>query len=313
MRHTYWAAILAACLLLSACAASGSGSSSGAASSAGMSSSAASSSGEASGSAPASSAADSGDLSAEQALALLEETLGEKDAATGNPFSIGPDGTVEVEGAAWYNFRVSWLVDGNHLSYLTNYLVSPQGEIREYLPPELGGAGALTVRETADLYFDLLRADPAALAPYIDPERGLTFTPYTTVTDADRTVSAADFAAFFTDDAVYTWGIWDGIGEDIDLTGGEYWERFVWNSEDDGRTPDAVTEGALTQVGNSIDNLDEAYGDCAYIDYHFAGQTDGAADPAAEDWCGWFSLTLVLRQADGQWYLTGLVHSEATV
>ena len=40
-----------------------------------------------------------------------------------------------LDGVDYYNYRVSWLVNGDHLSYLTNYLVSTDGlVVQEYLP-----------------------------------------------------------------------------------------------------------------------------------------------------------------------------------
>ena len=70
-----------------------------------------------------------------QAVRQLEEQLGTVDAATGNVMSYGYEGTVTIDGVDYYNYRVSWLVDGDHLSYLTNYLVSTDGlVVQEYLP-----------------------------------------------------------------------------------------------------------------------------------------------------------------------------------
>ena len=49
--------------------------------------------------------------------------------------SYGYEGTVTLDGTEYYNYRVSWLVDGDHMSYLTNYLVSTDGRVvQEYLP-----------------------------------------------------------------------------------------------------------------------------------------------------------------------------------
>ena len=74
-------------------------------------------------------------ITQEEALALAENHFGEKDQATGNTFSIGFESMVTVDGVEYYNFRVSWLVNGDHMSYLTNYLVSLDGkERKEYLP-----------------------------------------------------------------------------------------------------------------------------------------------------------------------------------
>ena len=41
--------------------------------------------------------------------------------------SYGYEGPLTLDGVDYYNYRVSWLVDGDHLSYLTNYLVSTDG------------------------------------------------------------------------------------------------------------------------------------------------------------------------------------------
>lgn len=80
-------------------------------------------------------------ITQEEALALVEDHFGEKDEATGNTFSIGFEDMVTLDGVEYYNFRVSWLVNGDHVSYLTNYLVSLDGkEMKEYLPQEQGAA-----------------------------------------------------------------------------------------------------------------------------------------------------------------------------
>ena len=73
-------------------------------------------------------------ITPEEGAAILEEQLGTGDAATGNVMSYGYEGTVTIDGVDYYNYRVSWLVEG-HLSYLTNYLVSTDGlVVQEYLP-----------------------------------------------------------------------------------------------------------------------------------------------------------------------------------
>ena len=74
-------------------------------------------------------------ITPEEGAAILEEQLGTVDAATGNVMSYGYEGTVTIDGVDYYNYRVSWLVDGDHMSYLTNYLVSADGlVVQEYLP-----------------------------------------------------------------------------------------------------------------------------------------------------------------------------------
>lgn len=77
-------------------------------------------------------------ITAEEGAEVLKNLLGTVDEATGNVMSYGYEGTVTLDGVDYYNYRVSWLVDGDHLSYLTNYLVSTDGltvqETPEYPP-----------------------------------------------------------------------------------------------------------------------------------------------------------------------------------
>ncbi|MBU5628090.1 hypothetical protein KQI82_14350 [Oscillibacter sp. MSJ-2] len=255
----------------------------------------------ASGSAPISPGSEAAVLTKEEALARVQEHFGERDETTGNLFSIGFENMVNVDGADCYNFRVSWLVDGDHLSYLTNYIVSLDGSImQEYLPDSPAGgsvsAEPRTAREAADSLFDLLRLNPGELKDFIDPERGLTFTPCLPVSESNRTVTAEEFSTFFSDKELYTWGSLDN--QAVSLTGGDYWTRFVWDEDGDYFTPDTVEEGKLTHGGEQ--DLSDVYPDCAFVDYCFAG-SDGADS---------FSLTLVLRQVENTWYLRGLVHSQ---
>ena len=74
-------------------------------------------------------------ITPEEGVAILEKQRGAVDEATGNVMSYGYEGPLTLDGVDYYNYRVSWLVDGDHLSYLTNYLVSTDGlVVQEYLP-----------------------------------------------------------------------------------------------------------------------------------------------------------------------------------
>lgn len=66
-------------------------------------------------------------ITPEEGAQVLQKLLGEEDEATGNLMSYGYEGPYSLNGTDYYNYRVSWLVDGDHLSYLTNYLVSLDG------------------------------------------------------------------------------------------------------------------------------------------------------------------------------------------
>ena len=252
-------------------------------------------------------------ISQDDGIRLLEQTLGTKDKETGFPLSYGYESTVTIDGTDYYNYRMSWLVDGDHMSYLTNYLVSADGTVIKEYVPETSSADAELESAATALLASMADGDFTALSQWADTD-GVTFTPYSTVNFAsDRRLTPEEIAVIGTDPAVYTWGSYDGSGEAIRMTCREYWDQFVWNANYT-TAPDVTVRGSVQQ-GNSPENADTAYpyaaglqeGSCSYVEYHFPGldhQYDGA------DWC---SLKLVFVRRSGAWKLTGLIHSQMTV
>lgn len=67
-------------------------------------------------------------ITKQEAEKLCQMVLGEKDEETGFVFSFGTSGAVKTKGEQYYCVRVSWLVDGSHLSYLGDFFVSADGK-----------------------------------------------------------------------------------------------------------------------------------------------------------------------------------------
>ncbi len=67
-------------------------------------------------------------ITPEEAEKLCYEVLGEKDEATGFPFSFGATGTYEKDGKQYYVIRASWLVNHSHMSYIGDFFVSVDGK-----------------------------------------------------------------------------------------------------------------------------------------------------------------------------------------
>lgn len=270
---------------------------------------ASSSAGSAAGSSSSSSADSSTQdvITPEDGAALLEQKFGKTDLQTGNTFSFGYEGPITLDGVNYYNYRISWLVDGDHLSYLTNYLVSTDGTVlKEYLPNSPDTVGAELESAADALLLSMRSGDFAAVAAWADPEQGVTFTPYSTVDFShDRTVTAEELEQFPSDTAVYDWGVYDGSGEPIQLTCGEYWDKFVWNV--DYTAAPTVTVDGMAGSGSAIENVTEAYPDASFVEYHF-----DQLDPqyGGLDWC---SLKLVFVSRDGAWKLVGIIHSQWTI
>jgi hypothetical protein len=147
--------------------------------------------------------------------------------------------------------------------------------------------------------------DMATLATFADPGLGLRFSPYAYVQSSDLVFLPDQLPGLLADPTVYTWGIYDGSGESIDLTFAEYYERFVYDQ--DYAHAEQVGYNQRLGSGNSIDNSHEFYHDPFVVEYHFSG-----FDPqyAGMDWR---SLRLVFEQHDETWWLVGIIHDEWTI
>lgn len=152
----------------------------------------------------------------------------------------------------------------------------------------------------------LQQQDWGALAAYIHPDRGVTFTPYSTVDpDSDLNFSADQLRGLAQDPNVYTWGFEDGRGEPIQMTFPQYFERYVYD-RDYIQAPELGVDRIMTG-GNALENLVEIYDGCRFVDFSFP-----SSDPV-NDGLDWSSLKLVFQSEGERWYLVGIVHGEWTI
>ena len=152
----------------------------------------------------------------------------------------------------------------------------------------------------------LLRHDYDTLSKYVHPQRGVTFTPYSTVDpQSDLTFTAAQIQGLSSDKTVYTWGFEDGRGNPIKMTMEQYFARYVYNTD----YPQASLIGVdrIITTGNALENLTEEYPGCRFVDFCIP-----SSDPV-NDGLDWFSLKLVFQLENNSWYLVGVVHGEGTI
>lgn len=145
----------------------------------------------------------------------------------------------------------------------------------------------------------------AALAGTVHPDKGVTFTPYSSVSDSDLCFSPAEVAAFGGDSKVYLWGSYDGSGAPMSLTVEEYFAQFVGNT-DYTRAPFLAVDRVISS-GNAVENVADAYPDARFVELYYSG-----LDEAQEgfDWC---ALKLVFEPVNGALMLVGVIHSQWTI
>ena len=148
--------------------------------------------------------------------------------------------------------------------------------------------------------------DFAGLSAWIHPEKGVMFTPYSTVDpERDLTFTAAEVAGFATDKKLYLWGLTDAEGAPIQMTALDYMHRYV-GGFDYSHAP-MTSVGIVLKTGNSVENVAEAYPGSTFVELHIP-----QIDPKLEGF-DWSSLKVVFEENQGRLKVIALIHSEWTV
>jgi hypothetical protein len=181
-----------------------------------------------------------------------------------------------------------------------------------YLARQEGNVGDALAGRSAQAILALRDRDWDEVARLVHPVKGVTFSPYTYVRPlqgapgaADLVFSATQLRGLWSDPTVYSWGVYDGSGEPIDLTFQEYYARFVYDV--DFAQPEVVGFDQVVGQGNTINNIAMVWPNGVTVEYHFEG-----FDPEYGG-MDWRSLRLVFEEQDGTWYLVGIVHDEWTI
>lgn len=163
------------------------------------------------------------------------------------------------------------------------------------------------IKEISDKVIRLIsEKDMESLSLYIHPEKGIRFTPYTYVLPhQDKVFDQEKIKDFFKDENIYLWGHYDGSGEEIKLTPGQYFEKFVYSK--DFIDAEQIGYNTVLSFGNAIENQFEVYSNPIVVEYYFSG-----FDP---EYAGmdWRSLRLVFEEYNGEWYLVGIIHNQWTI
>lgn len=169
--------------------------------------------------------------------------------------------------------------------------------------PDLQNSMISTALEVVQLLND---EDMAGISTYVNPTEGVRFSPYGNVNvSSDQVFTAVQVAGLMTDTQVYTWGSYDGSGEPINLNFADYFEEFVY--DEDYENPHMIGNNVVIGHGNSLINIDSAYPDGVFAEFHFTG-----FDPQYEG-IDWSSLRLVFEEDNGTWYLVGIIHDQWTI
>ena len=147
--------------------------------------------------------------------------------------------------------------------------------------------------------------DYNALAELVHPERGLLFTPSSTVnTASDRWFSATEVAGFGSDDETYVWGVDSAKGDPIEMTIDDYFLAYVFD-QDYTLAPE-IGVNKILKTGNALENVTSIFTDAEFVDLTYPGTE-------ANDYLDWTTLRLVFEDYQGSSRLVAIIHCEWTV
>ena len=179
-------------------------------------------------------------------------------------------------------------------------------ETREVAPASQGEKDVADRSRAAILA--IKKGDWGAFSTMVHPDKGVRFSPYAyvrTQKDGDLVLTAERLKKGFSDESKYTWGSYDGTGDQIRLTIEEYYRKFIYDL--DFTEAPKVAQNQILGRGNTLNNLREAYPGAPFVEYHFPG-----LDPKYQG-MDWRSLRLVFEQKDGVWYVVGIIHDQWTI
>lgn len=201
----------------------------------------------------------------------------------------------------------------NEIAELKSQVDELQAQLEEAQQPEpepLPSAGptqGASLLTTALEVVELLKTmDMPGVSNYVHPSLGLRFTPYDYVdTQANLVFTPTQVAGLAQDNTVYLWGSFDGTGNPINQIYPDYHQSFVY--DEDFLNPHVIGINNKIGMGNSLNNVDTAYPNGEFIEFHFTG-----FDPQYVG-MDWRSLKLVFEDVSGAWYLVGIIHGQWTI
>ena len=205
-------------------------------------------------------------------------------------------------------FIVSGLIAGFALCCLLNVAgLLPFADGRAY-PEECKVLADSPLLSALNVARCIKEDDFSGLGDMIHPEKGVAFTPMSTVDpENDLTFSAAAVSAFETDKQLYLWGVADGEGAPIRMTPLDYMRRYV-GDRDYVRAP-ITSVGFVVRTGNREENVLDVFpkSDYVFVELHIP-----QLDPKWEG-MDWSSLKVVFAEYSGELKVVALIHSEWTM
>ena len=167
-------------------------------------------------------------------------------------------------------------------------------------------AKAIIEEISAEVLQAISKKDARTISEHTHPTKGVRFTPYTNVSfEHDLVFTKDDMLNFFDDQEIYTWGFYDGKGDQIKLTPSEYDQEFIYAN--DYSNAELIGYNEVLSNANIVENQFEVYEQSIVVEYYFSGFNPEFAG------IDWRSLRLVFQEYENTWKLVGIINNQWTV
>lgn len=141
------------------------------------------------------------------------------------------------------------------------------------------------------------------LAAYIHPEKGLRFSMYSFISDADKSFSKPEFEKYIDSEEKFTFGHKDGSGAIYIISLKDYLKNWTFKKD---FTKAKINYENFEGKGNSLNNIKEKYPNAVTVENYLAGTVEYS-------YMDWNSLILVLEKVENQYYLIAIANNQWTV
>ena len=160
------------------------------------------------------------------------------------------------------------------------------------------------IKLSGKILLHLKNEDFVALSQYFHPGIKVRFSPYSYVNKkSDVEISKENFVNELKN--TRSWGIYDGSGKPIIMDSYSYFKKFVYDTDFIGTKEISVNKSIAK--GNSINNMNDVYKNCSYVEYYFSGK-----DPELQG-IDWKALRLVFKWINGKYFLIAIIHDQWTI
>lgn len=161
------------------------------------------------------------------------------------------------------------------------------------------------MKRADEVVLALMSKNTSLLSSLAHQDKGVVFSPYASIKSERGKFTNKEIKIVLTNNKVINWGNYAGSGKEITLKMTDYWDKFVYDQDFAGA--EVISYNKKARSGNMSDNAAEVWPRAKFVEYHFSG-----LDKKYEG-MDWESLRLYFEEANGKWWLVGVVHDGGTI